>query len=69
MAISLEFYLITTVFIFLCAYFSYRWGQNEGLSQGAEGCIDLLTKEGILEVQLGDDGQEYIFPVQYEEEN
>ena len=66
---TIEFYLITAVFVFLCAHFSYRRGELEGLARGAESCIDLLAKEGILEIQIGENGEEILAPVQYEEED
>lgn len=65
---TFEFYLVATVFIFACAHFSYKRGEYEGLTRGAESCIDLLTKEGILEVEIGENGEEYISPVQFEKD-
>lgn len=69
MTVTLEFYIIAAIFVFLCAHFSYRRGEHEGLVRGAESCIDLLAKEGILEIQIGENGEEYVAPVQYEEED
>lgn len=66
---TIEFYLVAAVFVFLCAHFSYRRGELEGLTRGAESCIDLLAKEGILEIQIGENGEEFLAPVQYEEED
>ena len=66
---TIEFYLVTSVFVFLCAHFSYRRGELEGLTRGAESCIDLLAEEGILEIKIGENGEEYVAPVQYVEED
>ena len=68
MGLELYFVVCMLIFIGFCAAISWRRGYEAGLVFGAESCLDLLEKEGILEIQIGEGGQEYVAPVQFEKD-
>jgi len=65
---SLELTVVLVVFVFACAYFSWKAGFMEGVGAGAERTIVLLAEEGIVEIHEDENGEEYLEPVQYEPE-
>ena len=63
-----EYTILTALFIAVSSYFSFKAGRKEGLEMGAQGCLMVLAQEGIVEFEKDEDGEEYVMPVQYEDD-
>jgi hypothetical protein len=58
----LEAVIAGTLFVILNSYFSYKWGFKSGLTEGVDGCLCTLESEGIIELEITEDGEENIIP-------
>lgn len=47
--------IVAALFVFNVAYFSYKSGYKEGLSEGIETTLDQLEAQGVIELDHSED--------------
>jgi len=61
---TVTFYVIAGLFVAACAFFSYRSGQADGMTQGMDSTLVLLETAGIIKLQEDANGDLQILAVE-----
>ena len=59
----MEWYIIGTLFIAACAYFSYRSGHKQGVMEGMESTLVILEHGKYIRTAIDGNGQVQIYRV------